>query len=93
MPKLNAVMNSGRRAAGTPLSTVHKPVGSGDSGGGIFNLEPKNIKSNSLKAASPAPIAGMIPNTQAVGHLGGIGPAGSGKVNKKVAGIAKFYGR
>lgn len=84
--------NVGRRAMGTPLSTVHKPVGSGDSGGKIFNPVQKP-KSNSPAAASAAPTTGMIPNTQAVGHMGGIGPAGSGKVNKKVAGIQKFYGR
>ena len=86
--KLNSVMNSGRHAQNAPTSTVHRPVGSGDSGGKIGNFEPK-FKSNLVN--SSAPITGMIPNTAAAGNP--IGASGSGKTDKKVAGIQKFYGR
>lgn len=100
IPGPNVTMNSGRRAQGSPIAkNTHKPTSLGttrmnqaqDSGGGTLNFEPANFQSNSLKAASKAPIVGQIPGTVAAGNP--IGAPGSGKVDKKVAGIQKFYGR
>lgn len=94
--------NVGRRFQGAPIAksgTAPTSLGTTrqnqtrDSGGGILNLEPNQMLSNTPRAASPFSKTGPIPNTQAVGHLQGIGGTGSGKVDKKVAGIQKFYGR
>lgn len=94
--------NVGRKFMGSPIAksgVSPKSLGttrqeqSRDSGGNILNLEPKGIKSGLPAASSAAPTTGMTPNTQAVGHLQGIGGTGSGKVTKQVAGIQKFYGR
>lgn len=99
IPGPNVTMNSGRRAVGSPIAKSGvKPSSLGttrmnqapDGGGGNTNFD-RNIKSNSLKTASKAPITGMIPGTVAAGNP--IGAPGSGKVDKKVAGVQKFYGR
>lgn len=99
MPGTTAHMSNNRASAtsGRGLGTKPRSLGTSgmnqaqDSGGGTLNFEPANFQSNSLKAASGAPITGMIPNTVAAGAP--INVPGGGKVDKRVAGIAKFYGR
>jgi len=90
--------NVGRRFMNAPTSTVHKPVGSGDSGGKIFNPVQKP-KSNVVNAN--VPVAGPSAGRMQEGYPGmnvaavntPVNAPGGGKVTKKVAGVAKFYGR
>jgi len=82
--------NVGRHAMGSPIAKsgfTPPKQGAKDSGGKIFNPDQKP-KSGSLAAASAAP---AVPNTAPVANP--LGAPGSGVTNKKVAGIAKFYGK
>lgn len=72
-----------------------------DSGGNILNLEPNNIKSGILKSANAVPVTGSGAGRAQEGYPGmnvaavntPVNAPGGGKTTRKVAGLAKFYGK
>lgn len=101
--------NAGRKTMGTTVAksgVAPRSLGTSamnqnrDSGGKIVNLDQK-IKSNSLAAAKSVPVTGSDAGRIQEGYPGmnvaaahtTFNSLGGGKVGKKVAGMAKFYGR
>ena len=100
--------NAGRKTMGTAVAksgVAPRSLGTSamnqtrDSGGNIYNPDQK-IKSNTPAAAKNGPVAGNAgrvqpgyPGVNAAAAGTPINDPGGGKVTKKVAGMAKFYGR